>query len=296
MQGVRIYDTSSSQRITYISRAEGSPRADLFKCTLFWQNDSTLLIAWADYIKVAIVKEREGKRGQLGVGLAVTERYVEVSAIFQVDCMISGITPYGNSYLILAYMTEDIFDNEATDNPDEQRRKAGSRPELRIISTEGEELSSDALSLRSFARFQCRDYSLCPAPNSDSFYVISPQDIVVAKPRDRFDHVAWLIEQRQYEQALQAMEDSGLAGAGFDVADVGKKYLEHLVAQGKIRCGHSPVPYSCTMNIDQYDKAAALFPKILGINAKLWEDWIFLFADKGQMNVGATWALFRSQS
>lgn len=233
---MRIYDTSSSQRITYISRAEDSPRADLFKCTLHWQNDHTLLIAWADYIKVAVVKEREGKRGQLGVGLHQTELYVEVTAVFQVDCMISGIAPHGDSYLILAYMTEDLYDNEATDNRDEQRRKAGSRPELRIISKDGEELSSDAISLRNYDRFQCRDYSLCPAPTDDSFYVISPQDIVVAKPRDEADHIAWLIEQRMYEDALIALEHSGLSGSGaasgFDVTEVGKKYLEFLVDDG----------------------------------------------------------------
>lgn len=229
-QGVRIYDTASSQRITYISRADDSPRADLFKCTLHWQDDRTLLIAWADFIKVAVVKSREGKRGQLGVGPAATELFVEVESIFQVDCMISGIAPHGDSYLILAYLTEETFDNEATENRDEQRRKAGSRPELRVISKDGEELSSDALSLRNYDRFQCRDYSLCPAPTDDSFYVISPQDIVVAKPRDEADHIAWLIEQRMYEKALEALENSGLTGLdGFDVTEVGKKYLEYLV-------------------------------------------------------------------
>lgn len=35
----------------------------------------------------------------------------------------------------------------------------------------------------------------------------------------------------------------------------------------------------------QYDAAAAATPKILGINAKLWEDWVFLFADKGKLDV-----------
>ena len=144
--------------------------------------------------------------------------------------MISGIAPHGDSYLILAYHTEETFDNEATENRDEQRRKAGSRPELRVISKDGEELSSDALSLRNYDRFQCRDYSLCPAPTDDSFYVISPQDIVVAKPRDETDHIAWLIEQRMYEKALEALESSGLTGLdGFDITEVGKKYLEYLV-------------------------------------------------------------------
>ncbi|GAA5949012.1 hypothetical protein JCM21900_003173 [Sporobolomyces salmonicolor] len=265
--GVRIYDTASSQRITYIARPEDSPRADLFKCSLHWQDDRTLLIAWADVIKVAVVKERESKRGQLGVPLpSSTELYVEVTAIFQVDCMISGIVPYGDAFLVLAYTTEDMYDNEATDDREEQRRKAGSRPELRIISKDGEELSSDAIGLRNYDRFQCRDYSLCPSADQSSFYVISPRDIVVARERDESDHILWLIEQQRYEEALPALEASGLgAVGGFDETDVGKKYLEFLVEDG------------------QYEKAAESCPKILGINAKLWEDWVFLFADKGHM-------------
>ncbi|KAI5478965.1 vacuolar protein sorting VPS41 [Pseudohyphozyma bogoriensis] len=263
--GVRVYDTASGQRITYIGRAEDSPRADLFKCTLRWQDDHTLLIAWADFIKVASIKEREGKRGQLGVGLATTELYGEVTSIFQVDCMISGIASYGSdSYLILAYNTEE--EDEETENPEEWKRKVGSRPELRLISKDGEELSSDAISLRDYEKFQCRDYSLCPAPTEESFYVISPMDIVVAKPRDEVDHIAWLIEQRYYEKALDALEKSGLENlGGFDVVEVGVKYLEHLIDEGK------------------FEKAAETCPKILGINAKLWEDWVFLFANKGHM-------------
>ncbi|GAA5865395.1 hypothetical protein JCM1840_001554 [Sporobolomyces johnsonii] len=265
--GVRIYDTASSQRITYIARPEDSPRADLFKCSLHWQDDRTLLVAWADFIKVAVVKERESKRGQLGVPLpSSTELYVEVTAIFQVDCMISGIVPYGDAFLVLAYTTEDMYDNEATDDREEQRRKAGSRPELRIISKDGEELSSDAIGLRNYDRFQCRDYSLWPSADKNSFYVISPRDIVVARQRDESDHILWLIEQQRYEEALHALEKSGLGVVGgFDETDVGKKYLEFLVEDG------------------QYEKAAQSCPKILGINAKLWEDWVFLFADKGHM-------------
>ncbi|GAA6021958.1 hypothetical protein JCM11491_000307 [Sporobolomyces phaffii] len=266
--GIRIYDTVSSQRITYIARPEDSPRADLFKCSLHWTDDRTLLIAWADFIKVAVVRERETKRGQLGVPLpSSTELFVEVTAIFQVDCMISGIVPYGDSFLILAYLTEDLYDNEATENRDEQRRKAGSRPELRIISKDGEELSSDAIGLRDYDRFQCRDYSLCPSTDSKSFFVISPKDIVVAQERDESDHIVWLIEQRRYEEALHALEKSGLGQVGgFDVTDVGTKYLEFLFEDG------------------QFDTAAAATPKILGINAKLWEDWVFLFADKAHLD------------
>ncbi|SCZ92265.1 BZ3500_MvSof-1268-A1-R1_Chr5-2g07747 [Microbotryum saponariae] len=308
--GVRIYDTSTSTRITYIPRAVDSPRADLFKSTLHWQNDRTLLIAWADIIKVAVVKTRETKRSSTAAtlggivptpGSKPTETYVEVNAIFQVDCMISGIAPYGDSYLILAYLVEDTYENEATQDRDQQRRKAGQRPELRIISKEGDELSSDALSLRDYDRFQCRDYSLCRAPPSTSttngvaseerFFVISPQDIVVARPRDEEDHVAWLIEQRLYEQALEALEvmgNKGVLGETFDVTEVGRKYLDFLVEEGESagegeRSGVAILMF-CADGTDQYEKAAEACPKILGINAKLWEDFVFLYADRGHIN------------
>ncbi|GAA6000682.1 hypothetical protein JCM10207_004607 [Rhodosporidiobolus poonsookiae] len=270
-EGIRIYDTASSQRITFIARPEDSPRADLFKCTLRWKDDRTLLIAWADFIKVAVVRERESKRsvpGVSGVIGAASELFVEITAVFQVDCMVSGLVPYGaaGDLLVLAYMTEDLYDDEETADRDAQRRKAGSRPELRIISQDGEELSSDAISVRNYDRWQCRDYSLVPAADGQSFYVVAPMDVVVVQTRDEEDHIVWLIEQQRYEEALGAIETSGMATAGgFDATDVGKKYLEYLIDDG------------------QFQKAAEACPKILGINAKLWEDWVFLFAEKGQL-------------
>jgi hypothetical protein len=233
-QGVRIYDTATSHRITYISRSDDSPRADLFKCTLRWQDDRTLLIAWADVIKVASIREREAKRSVPGLP-STTELYVEVTAILQVDCMISGIASYGpkRDLLVLAYTTEEDYDDETAGDRDAQRRKSANRPELRIISRDGEELSSDAISLRNYARFQCRDYSLEPTPARDGFLVVSPEDIVVAETRDEADHIAWLIETQRYDEALKEIErtEEG-AGRGVDVTDVGKKYLDHLVSLG----------------------------------------------------------------
>lgn len=287
-QGVRIYDTITNQRITYITRAPNSPRADLFKCTLCWQDDTTLLIAWADYIKIAKIKSKEPKRnhhqlagvGLPRVGLSSTgigsngssnsnELFVEVVSIFQVDCMISGIVPYdveGKNYLILAYLLDEEDKVEITTDglvtsESQMKRKLGNRPELRIISKDGEELSSDAISFKNFPKFQCRDYSLCLAPRSfttstsnssnskgstskstknsllkeEKFYVISPEDIVIAKPRDESDHVTWLIEQKQYEPALIILENNSdsIEMEKFDITDIGLKFLDFLIEDGQ---------------------------------------------------------------
>jgi hypothetical protein len=54
--GVKMYDTTSNLRITYIDRPAGSPRGDLYRCRMCWKDDSTLLIGWADMVKIAKVR------------------------------------------------------------------------------------------------------------------------------------------------------------------------------------------------------------------------------------------------
>jgi hypothetical protein len=226
-QGVKIYDTASGQRIGYIDRPANSPRADMFKPNLYWQDDKTLLIAWADYIKIARTRDRGG-------GTVV----VEITAIFRVDCMISGICPYenDNAFLVLAYVAPDTFEDEVAEDPADQRRKAANRPELRIISRKGEEVSSDALSLSNYHLYGCNDYLLVPSGRlrDEVYLVISPKDVVVARPRDQVDHINWLVEQRQFAEALSAAEKIVQEhGEGLDIKGIGMKYIKHLYDEGK---------------------------------------------------------------
>ena len=50
--GVKIYDLTSKQRITFIAR-DHSPdlRPELYRCNLCWKDDTTLLIGWGDTVK-----------------------------------------------------------------------------------------------------------------------------------------------------------------------------------------------------------------------------------------------------
>lgn len=251
VQGVKLYDTTTGQRIGYIDRGAHAPRAELFKCSMIWKDDHTLVIAWADYIKVVRIRAR-GKTSQ-NTGLPALT--VELTSIFQVDCMISGIATYGpTSFLVLAYVPPDsyTFDNEATDNPQEQKRKAANRPELRIID-KGEEISADALSLQNFHLYGCNDYTLAAAPipvptstspkpntvrgggtDDLSFFVVSPSDIIVVRPRDEADHIEWLVDQERYEEALAAAEVfKQKHGGALDIQAIGRKYMKHLVHRGK---------------------------------------------------------------
>lgn len=300
-RGVRIYDMQSRQRIGLISPPLDNPRADLFRCSLIWQDDFTLLMAWADHVKVAKVRQRKKMQNTTptAASASTVQLFVEVTAILQLDCMISGIAPRGKDYLILAYITEDTYsDNSSIMNDREaQRRKDGLRPELRLISNDGDELSSDVLSLESFARFQCNDYLLVPSAdalltaanaivptstldskasqlNNDSsgdyFYVVSPKDVVIARSRDEKDHIEWLLQHSMYEDALtsvKAMDTKRAATLGFDVDIIGRQFLAHLI---QIK--------------QDFAKAAQVAPIILKGSMTAWEDLIFVFVEKKQLH------------
>ncbi|KAI0789305.1 vacuolar protein sorting-associated protein 41 [Abortiporus biennis] len=306
--GVKIYDTVSQMRIIFIDRPADSPRADLFKCTLHWQDDSTLLIGWADQIKVARIRTRP--RSNVNAPANQPPFIVEITAVFQLDCMISGIVPHPlnptssnsipvagdtsskasavavtspvlTSFLVIAYTPPDtsfLSGNEAASSRAEQARKAAERPELRIISRSGEELAADALSISGYERWGCNDYILVDIPSSttqkDPYYIVlSPKDVVVVKPRDWRDHVSWLVERQQYEEALEEIERHQNVGenitvegdSGIDAVEIGQKYIEHLVHEG------------------EYGKAARLCPKVCGQDAKRWEDWIYVFIHHHQL-------------
>lgn len=229
--GIKIYDTNTQEKVMSIAKPADSPRADLFKCTLRWQDDTSLVISWADHIMLARIRSRSTKAGAPAVSLVV-----EITAHFQVDCMLSGIVPHMNplgSFLTLDFIPPDTFENEETQDRGEQRRKAANMPELRIISRTGEELSRDALTVKDYHRNGCNDYWLEPSVDSaDPFYiVVSPKTITRVKLRDAVDHITWLVERERYEEALTAVEQLG-SGKGVDVAEVGRKYIEHLVDEG----------------------------------------------------------------
>lgn len=49
---MKVHDTSLGRRISFIERKKGSPRPNLYKASLVWEKDNTLLIGWADMVKI----------------------------------------------------------------------------------------------------------------------------------------------------------------------------------------------------------------------------------------------------
>lgn len=169
------------------------------------------------------------------------------------DYWICGIAPFGKFLVTLAYAKG------------EDKVGAAPRPELRIITRNNQPISADALTIHGYEHYGPTDYRLDHMANESLFYVVSPRDVVVAKPRDLDDHISWLLDNKRYAEALKEATENIDHMNTHNLIDIGERYLTHLVENNKV------------------DKAAALCPQILGVSEKLWEKWIFVFAKLRQL-------------
>eukprot|EP01012_Entosiphon_sulcatum_P025382 TRINITY_DN306_c1_g2_i1.p1 TRINITY_DN306_c1_g2~~TRINITY_DN306_c1_g2_i1.p1 ORF type:complete len:938 (-),score=231.64 TRINITY_DN306_c1_g2_i1:71-2587(-) len=272
--GVKIYDTVAEQRIVRIDPPEKSPRPDMFRCNLCWENDNTLIVAWGNWVRLCTIKERP--QYERVAEPTLPARCGEITFRFETDFCISGVAPYGGNLLVLAY-DEDISAPDQLLTPQQKHAKrftkaqaknqTAPRPELRNMQRNGEDISSDALNIRGFEGFKAVDYRLEHNEQTveNIFYILSPQEIIIARPCDNDDHVAWLLKHKKYQDALQFVRANPVHNKEHSVLNVGERFLTHLVEGGG------------------YAKAASHFSEILTTNAELWEKWIFLFAAQGHL-------------
>ncbi|CDS11660.1 hypothetical protein LRAMOSA03923 [Lichtheimia ramosa] len=268
--GVKIYDTSTHSRITYIERTAGSPRADLYKCRMCWKNDTTLLIAWADTVTVAMVKERQQRNDTASASSSssMPPRYVEIATMFQTDYIVCGIAPFQDTLLLLAFMIEEEEADADTQDPAMQRKRLAMRPELHIINEFNEEISADVLSMHGYEHYQANDYMLEFLDEEDMFYVLGPKDMIAARPRDMDDHIEWLMDHERYGEAFEAAREAEAHYGGshrFDVGEIGQTYLNWLIEH------------------EDYQEAARQCRHVLGKDKTAWEDWVFKFTEMGEL-------------
>ncbi|KAJ8432343.1 hypothetical protein Cgig2_021113 [Carnegiea gigantea] len=269
--GIKVYDTADDQRVTYIERPRGSPHPELLLPHLVWQEDSLLIIGWGTSVKIASIRANiyGGVNGSYKPIPISNGCQVDIVASFQTNYYISGIAPFGDSLAILAYIRGEEDGEKDFSSTAPSRQGNAQRPEVHIVTWTNDELATDALPVHGFEHYKAKDYCLSHTPFSGSsyvngrwaagdeplYYVVSPKDIVIAKPRDVEDHVNWLLERGQYDKALVEVEAT--QGRKELYEEVGSRYLDHLLAEKK------------------YDEAASLCPKILCGSASAWERCTF---------------------
>ncbi|KAK4492678.1 hypothetical protein RD792_003498 [Penstemon davidsonii] len=279
--GVKVYDAANDQRVTFIERPRGSPRPELLLPHLVWQDDTMLVIGWGTSVKIASIRTNQNK-GANGTYKHIplsSMNQVDIVASFQTNYFISGLAPFGDSLVVLAYISGEVDGEKDFSSNVPSRQGNAQRPEVRVVTWNNDELATDALPILGFEHYKAKDYSLAHAPFSGSsyaggqwaagdepsYYIVSPKDVVIAKPRDAEDHISWLLKHGYHEKALAAVE----AGEGRSelIDEVGSTYLDHLIVERK------------------YAEAASLCPKLLRGSASAWERWVFHFAHLRQLPV-----------
>ncbi|KAJ1962828.1 Vacuolar protein sorting-associated protein 41 [Dispira parvispora] len=273
--GVKIYDTKSQRRITSISRAKSSPHPEFYPCQLFWKDSRTLFIGWADSVKVVLIKERSAHEQALGAPAL----YAEITAMFQLDAVVCGLAPFRGDLLVLAYDEEQMMMDDSCPDDTYQARTLAEPPTLRVINYQAEEVACDLLTVHGYELYQAHDYRVgalpilgTEGPDDRWFYIMSPKDIICAKPRDWRDRMEWMLERQRYGEALEILqaEEKCPTGPPLEtglITSVGEAYLEHLLAAG------------------DYAKAGKICSQVLRDDAALWEKWVFTFAELNQLQV-----------
>uniref|UniRef100_M8B150 Vacuolar protein sorting-associated protein 41 homolog n=1 Tax=Aegilops tauschii TaxID=37682 RepID=M8B150_AEGTA len=280
--GVKVHDMKTDRGIAFIEKPKGIPRPEVLLPHLVWQDDTVLVIGWGTSVKVAAIRtdSSQGLNGmQRSISAASSEKYVDIVGSFQTGYHISGIAPFGDLLVMLAYIPEEDDGDKKISTSVSSRQGTAQRPEIHLVSWKNDVLTTDALPIHGYEHYKAKDYTLAHAPFSGSsnaggqwaagdeplYYIVSPKDIVVAKPRDTEDHIAWLLQHGWHEKALAAVE----AGQGRTelLDEVGTRYLDHLIIERK------------------YAEAAQLCPKLLRGSPSAWERWVFHFAHLRQLPV-----------
>lgn len=260
---VRIYDLSIKSLIAVIKRDHDIRlRPEVYKCCLTWKSSSTLLIGWADSVKVCEVRDKRNTLVQASSSSSssstvynpdLPDKFVEVTSMFNINFCISGIVPLEHDQLILLVVDKDT--SEAS----------GSTPQMLVVqplkSFDFIELSSDLLSPKGYQAYHCCDYHLEALIEDSIYFIVCPKDMIIAKPRSDDDHVAWLLERARYPEALTALSRSETVRK-FTYVQVAKDYQDFLIERG---------------SQSDLEKAASLTPSICGENIQQWDQIIKKF-------------------
>jgi hypothetical protein len=71
-----------------------------------------------------------------------------------------------------------------------------------------EEISFDAVTIKEFEKNRSVDYRLDFIFDEGSYFILSPKDVIKAMPRSFDDHIRWLMERSEFEQALEEIKNA----------------------------------------------------------------------------------------
>ncbi|KAJ3343398.1 Vacuolar protein sorting-associated protein 41, partial [Kappamyces sp. JEL0680] len=266
-KGTHVYDTTSSSRLGFIERIDSMPRGDLFRPSIHWQSPTDLLVGWGDSVRVLGIRARSAMDVASGLG----QKQILVLHQFKTEFLVLGLGPLDETIVLLG-LAVDFSDFDQVDNLNRSTgavQSTGEPPEIHVVNMQGIELANDVLSMPGHRDFTPRQYQLSSGGTGDgsdaSFYIVSPRDVIMAKPRDVRDHVAWLMESGLFLQAYQLVEANerhySTSQKAGELLEIGQRYIQTL------------------LDSQDYAEAGEWCAKVLRQNARLWEQWILKFTD-----------------
>ncbi|XP_038694088.1 vacuolar protein sorting-associated protein 41 homolog isoform X1 [Tripterygium wilfordii] len=154
---VKVYHAANDQRMTFIERPRESPLPELLLPHLVWQDDTLLVIGRGTYVKIASIKANQlkGTNGTCRHVPLSSMNKVDIVASFQTSYYISGIAPFGDSLVVLAYIpVEEDGDKEFSSMTPSRQQGNAQRPEVRILTWNNDELTTDALPVHGFEHYK----------------------------------------------------------------------------------------------------------------------------------------------
>jgi len=144
----------------------------------------------------------------------------------QTDFFICGLAPFKNKFQFLFLCNEKVkranqlipfqysFNLFLTKkDPDSVKSEIpkDTRPHIRVIEAHPdviEEISCDAFTIKDCERNRPCDYRLDFIYEEGSHFILSPKSLIKAMPRSFDDHIRWLMERLNFEQALNEIRNA----------------------------------------------------------------------------------------
>lgn len=166
-EGITIYSPEKRAALNRVVRSNTGMRADLFRPRIHVNSEQgTCIVAWARSIYVVDLR-----RGAL--------KYQQ-----ELPFMLSGAVNYNQ---FMALLSVDPHTSGA---------------ELKLRNKDGVEVYADEIEPHAPHKLGSNDFHL--AVQGGKVYVVSSNDVIVARERTNRDHVEWLLDRKRYVEAYQS--------------------------------------------------------------------------------------------
>lgn len=305
--GVKVYDADKDQRVTYIERPPNCPPMELCRCHLEWQSASVLIVGWAHTLRVVAFTRARAATGATATPADIAPGTVtaEVVALLSFDFFVAGISPWSTTAVcVLAYRPP----GSASSSSSGPLSGSGGKfvegegesvempfPEVHVVTLDGKQVAADILNLKGYQRLRASDYKMptlqyasssqqhqqqqytsVSTPSSSIYdagagrlsYICTPKDVVICRLRDVDDRVEYALSRKQYAQALEVALSDPKALRHHTLEELIEYYVGELLAT------------------KQFKRAADEIKRLFVGDeyAKLWEKYVYVFAQRGQLS------------